>query len=1291
MCICPVLTFSQQISHLGVNDGLSGRQTFNIVQDKKKFLWVSTRLGVDRYDGVSVRNYLMNILEGGTIPIRSVRVLLDNKGDLWAYTDRGTIYKYDDLSDDFICYLDLKMYIKWMYLDSSNRIWVLNHTDIGFVEDDSVTFLNKQKLQGDSYKSIVTFDDNHFLLLTNQSIYKYNIAGDTKYPAINPTVLAEKNMQVETCLYDNESQCLWIGSINKGLYRYSFKDNNLIHIDDRRLWYHPVLSLEKLDEDYIIIGTDGFGACLLNTNTLQIEKVYNQHGSNENYIRGDGIYHIFKDEENRVWLSTFSDGVYIFDYNKYGFHTIKYEKGNDNFLSRNVICDILEDSSGNMWFATNNDLCLWDKKQDKWIRLLDSRNILTLYEDSRQNIWAGTYSSGVYLLKKNGDIINNYVTITNADNSIGTNFVYAIFEDSQGNIWFGGKKGHLTKFNYAANSFTQGGISQINHIIQNDQNTLFISSEYGVYSMDIHSVKQAQLPFNKNLKSKYISDMYQESDSILWLATYGDGLNRCNIYTGSITSFTQSEGLPSDIIYAFETDNSGNIWFSSENGIGCFSMQTYQVTNYSTTDGISSNQFRQLSKAKTQNGEIYFGSYDGVTWFNPEDIVKKQEKAHLFLEDFRLFNKIILPGENGSPLSAPVDATNRINLNYKQHSFSVNFTAIDFSTNKTRRYMWMLENMDQNWIGPTTEHIANYTNLAPGDYIFKVKYLDNNNNVLDERSINISVAPPFWNTLWARLLFTLFLLVIIYFVYRYAEQQLKKKQSQEKIKFFINTAHDIRTPLTLISGPIYELKEQIPSSGKTDYLMELITSNLSKLNNMFSQLLDFQKAYESQNRLIIKKRDLKKYLNEKLVYWKLSAQKKNISFDLILPEENTKEWFDIEKIDKVLDNLVSNAIKYTKQGGNVKVVLSVTGNSWKISVTDNGIGISKQDQKNLFKRFYRGSNAVNSQVSGSGLGLLLVQKYVTLHKGEIGVNSVENQGSEFYIQFRKGNKVYENNILLDDQNIPIYNENENSSSDYDSDTLRLKILIVEDNDDLRSYMKLSLSSYYQIYTAENGAVAWDNILKINPDIVISDLQMPEMDGFELCKKIKNTFETSHIPMIMLTVINDKEHVEEGFTMGVDDYIEKPFDIKYLRLKINNIVQNRKILRQKFLGIDKEKMQASDLLNENELNNKFIEKATAIVETNISNPHFSISDFSKEMGLSRTLLYSKFSSVTGYTPNDFIKIVRMNKAISYFKEKKYSINEVAFMVGFEEPAYFSTSFKKIFGKSPKQFIDENISQ
>src|SRR6218665_2354646 len=986
---------AQRITHIGAAQGINGQQTFNIVQDKKGFLWISTRFGVDRFDGLNVKNYFMDILYNGTMPIRTIRVELDRNSDLWAYTDRGTIYKYDSNRDEFVVHKDLKTYIRGLCFDGNNNIWVTTGREIGILKDSTLQLITALQKDGIAYRRIRQFDKEQLLLISNTQILLYNTRTKEYSPLIDSKLLSEKGMVPETCLYESATGKVWIGTVSKGLFVYDVNNKILSPVGDARLWYHTVLSMARFDKDHILVGTEGMGAYLFNTNDLSIEKFYNQQSDEKTRISGNAVYDVYKDAGGKAWLSTFSDGVSILDFNDRGFQTIQHEKNNSNSLSRDIVCDVLEDADGILWFATNNDLCFWSRKTDQWKRILNETNVLTIFEDSRHNIWVGTYSSGVYQLNKQGGIIAHYIVESGSESSIGTNFVYAICEDADGNLWFGGKRGNVSKFIPATKKFATIAVSQANHIIQKDARTMLVSTESGVYEVSTDTKKQKDCAFNANLKSKYISDMYLESDSIIWIGTYGNGLNRCNLQTGTVTVFSQKNGLPSDIIYAIEKDSDNHLWFSSENGISRFDLATHQVANFSAADGISGNRFRQLSKAKSANGDLYFGSYSGATFFNPRNIAKAKDGARLYLQNFWLFNQIIKPGDPHSPLTRALDDTKSITLDHNQHSFSIDFVGIDYSLGKTRRYLWRLENMDQNWVGPTSEHIANYTNLSPNDYVFRIKYLDENNNLLDEKAVTIKVLPPFWNTIWARILIAVILLVIAWLVYRYVRQKVQERQTAEKIRFFVNTAHDIRTPLTLIGAPIYELKEQIQPSSKNSYLMNLVTENLDKLNRMFSQLLDFQKAYESRDQLVIQQRDIKKYLTKKLEDWQAAAHTKRIMLSLELPLQEIAEWFDAEKMDKILDNLISNAIKYTPEGGKVNIILSADQNFWQIAVADNGIGISRQDRKNLFKRFYRAGNAVNKQIAGSGLGLMLVEKYVALHKGNITVESTENQGTVF--------------------------------------------------------------------------------------------------------------------------------------------------------------------------------------------------------------------------------------------------------------------------------------------------------
>lgn len=1286
LAICPFVC-AQQIRHLGVDNGLNGRQAYNFQQDKKGFIWISTRFGIDRYDGNKIKNYPLQILDRRNYPTRVFKVMMDRNSELWAYANRGSIYRYNEMKDCFDLYKNLESYLRCTYFDYRNKLWIAAKSDIGFLEKDSLQMLNSTLLSSLEIKSFSDFDKRNFLVVTNKDILKFNPENQEFSSVFDDVTLGKiSGIDIESAYYEPDNQQLWIGTVRSGVYLYRIRDMKLTLVSGTQLFQNPILTVSPFDEFRLFVGTDGAGAWLIDKERLMVIRSYRQEEGLDFPLNGDGIYDIFRDRDGRIWMATYSDGVNILDFSRQGFQIIRHEKNNPNSLPKDIVSGILEDNSGNLWFASNNGVSLLNNRTGEWKHFLSGRNVLTVYQDSRGKIWVGTHSSGVYQINEHGRILKHFFRQEERTDCLGTNFIYTIFEDIQGNIWFGGKKGRISKYEMLNDRFIQFPLSQINCIVQKNEKQIFVATEHGVYEFDMETNVHRSCDFSLELKSRYICDMYRESDSIFWFAGYGAGLIRCNIQTGRMDYFGKEKGLASDIVYALLTDNEGNFWISTENGISKLNPKTGVVTNFTEGDGLSGNRFRQTSKTKTNSGILYFGSYTGVTFFDPAKIILRKNSSSLVLLNFSLFNKISLPGEENSPLVKPLDDTEEIRMDYTKHSFSLNFTTIEFSPGYERKYLWKLEGLDPDWIGPTSENVVNYTNLSPQTYIFKVKAIDGNNEVLDERSLKIVITPPFWKTTWAWMLFLALFTGIAYWIYLYVRNRYEKQQTEEKIRFFINTTHDIRTPLTLISAPLYELKEKLELNSWNKYLIDLITCNLDSINKMISQLLDFQKVYESKEQTAVSKWNVNNYLVDRVMYWKPVAIQKHLDLDLELPEVQLFEWFDGEKMDKILSNLISNAIKYTPSRGHIKVSLSLTPNFWQITVKDDGIGITQKEKKYLFKRFFRADNAVNSQATGSGLGLLLVKEYVHLHGGEIGVNSIENKGSEFFIRFKHGSDHFKDSVLLDNANLPIVPENALPEAEDSMDKMKIKLLIVEDNKDLKEYLKLSLSHYYKTFAASNGKEAWEQIFSVNPDMIVSDLNMPEMNGLVLCEKVKSTFETSHIPVILLTVLTDKKKVEEGLKTGADDYILKPFDVQYLKIKIDNIINNRKILRSKFLDVDK---SDSDESGENKFSREFIQKSTAIIEEHMMDSKFSISDFSKEMGMSRSLLYTKFNSITGYSPNDFIKIVRMKKAIQLFREKKYSINEVACMTGFDEPGYFATCFRKIYGKSPRRFIEDDL--
>ena len=1281
-------SFSQQVRHLDFAEGLNGRQALNFAQDKEGFIWISTKFGVDRYDGKNVKNYNFKILTNGKNPMREVHILFDTDSILWAYTDNGGIIRYNEKNDKFEQALNLKFYLKTAFFDHDNTLWIGTNNSFGFVKNKRLTLFTNPVLQHRMVRKILRYNDDVLIIVTTNSVYFFNEKTKKLAPFFKKSgIMDNESFQIESAYYDETDRKLWMGTTNSGVVRYDLITKTFLFNVLNSTTTNPILSIYPIDKKHLFFGTDGIGAILLEKFKLEIEKVYMQQESSDYGLAGNEIYDIFKDKAGRIWLSTYSDGVNIIESRKEGFFTQRHEKNNPNSLLYNIVRCIMIDKEQNVWYGSKNGITVWNKSNNSWKHILLAKNVLTLVEDSHADIWVGTYSSGVFVIDKNGRIIKHFYKLPDQTNTIGTNFVYSIFEDSHKNIWIGGIKGPLTKYDRKTNTFKQIRIYQINNIIQRNNDEILIASTSNLYHLKLSNDSFKSWKYSNKLISLCIYDMYLESDSVIWLCTYGGGLSKCNLNTGRIKQFNVENGLSSNIVYSILKDNHNNFWISTENGLSKLNPKNGSIINFSTGDGISSNAFRPLSRAISKSGEMYFGSYDGTTYFNPNEIQPIVSNSKLFLTDFSLFNRITHPDDKNSPLKDKINNIKQLDLSYKNHSFSLAFTTIDFAPNAKRRYMWKLEGLDKDWVGPSSETVVNYTNLTPRTYIFKLKAIGDNNIVLDQRELKVVIHPPYWNTFLAKIIGFILLILFSYWAYNYISNYYEKKRTTEKIKFFINTTHDLRTPLTLISSPLYELKEKLELDNWNTYLLDLVTSNLEKMNKMVSQLLDFQKTYELKEQLFVTKNNINELITEKKILWMSVADRKKISLKVELPENPLFEWYDKEKIGKILDNLISNAIKYTRNNGTITIKLTYNAKFWMINVIDNGIGIPKPEVKKLFHRFYRAENAINSQETGSGLGLLLIKSYVLLHKGKIGVTSTENQGSDFNIRFKRGGNHYVNNMIHDTAEVPVSKEKTVLAVNENIEKQKIKLLIVEDNNDLREYIKLSLSHYYITFTAENGQDAWDKIPTINPDIIITDYNMPIMNGFELCGKIKKTYETSHIPVVLLTVMTDEKHVEEGLKLGADDYIQKPFDVKYLKLKIDNIIENRKILRTKFLEVNKPSEQ--EVVDENDLNAIFLVKATKITEDHLIDTEFSISDFSREMGMSRSLLYTKFNAITGYSPNDFVKIIRMKKAVVYFKEGLHNINEVARLTGFDEPSYFTTCFKKIYGKSPKQFINEEI--
>ena len=689
-----------------------------------------------------------------------------------------------------------------------------------------------------------------------------------------------------------------------------------------------------------------------------------------------------------------------------------------------------------------------------------------------------------------------------------------------------------------------------------------------------------------------------------------------------------------------------------------------------------------------KNGQLAWGTNNGAIFFAPQTIREISSKGKIFFQDLTVSGRSIreIPSLN---LKTPVDSLKTINLKYLQNTISLELISIGMQSGS--KFSWKLEGFDKDWISPSGNRIITYTNIPSGEFTLKIKMYDSSlSHVINERAIVIKLIPPFWRTGWFWMLIILILSGIIVLYLLYYINKLKQEHTEEKVRFFTNTAHDIRTSLTLIKAPVEELSKEknLTESGK--YYLNLAIEQARQLTSVVTQLMDFQKVDIGKEHLMLSMTDIVKLVSTRKVMLASYAKSKNIELGFVSDRESYMTAVDESKTEKIIDNLISNAIKYSPDNSQIQIDLRLEDKKWVLQVKDYGIGISRKAQRQLFKEFYRGDNAINSKVVGSGIGLLLVKNYVTMHGGNITCNSQENVGSTFQvvIPFKSiSSDPVVTNVLQDKPIVssPIPEISHQVESENETPASReMKVLVVEDNDDLLNFMESILSNDFKVYTAIDGQIAWEFISKQMPDLVVSDIMMPNMDGFELCRLMKSTYETSHIPIILLTALSERTDQLRGLGLGADDYLTKPFDMNLLIQRIKSIIRNREIVRDKALRLIT--VGSTENILGNELNDKFVKKMLEVAQANISNVEFDKDEFASAMNVSSSLLYKKIKSFTDQSPTDFIKTVRLKHAVELLQSRKYTITEVSEICGFASVGYFSTVFRKYFGKSPSEILE-----
>lgn len=1278
---------------------LMSEQTLKITQDQKGFIWVSNRFGIDRFDGYSVKHYEIPMLANAN-PVRYINVIANAQKQIFAYTSNGGIYQYQPSSDTFQLITNLNFYIRTVSLDTDGRIWFGTNHKLGLLANGKVKIIEKPLLKGLLVKGIINYTSKQKIIVTDYGLFLFNTVTEEISHFFNQEQRKNFNkIQIETAFWDNKQQTLWIGTVSGNLLTYHIKSKQLDVVSLPAGTQAMIMCISELNQHTLVVGTDGAGAFLVNKADKNIVTKFNQYDTTE-HLSGDAIYDVFKDKDQRIWIAT-DGGINLMETPLSGFRVQLRYDDKPNLIAKDVVTCMLEDANGNQWFGTNGGLSI-KERSGKVNFLLKSSYILSLLQAKNGLIWVGTYGAGVYVLNPQGDVLRHYLK-NDGTQSLASNFVYAIAEDNDGNIWLGGKKGMSSKFDTRSQQFQQVSLGQVNYFTKSTSGNILAATEIGLFEINAKSLKVNPHPITKTLRSKYVCDIYFQGDTTIWLATYGAGLVRYQVAAGKVKYISTAGKNTQEIAYSLVPDSDGQLWVASRDKISAINLQTLRVKNYPKKLMPVNMSFFQTARMRTNAGDIFFGGTKGFISFNPKSISTPTYSEKIVFLNFNLFNKEVKAGEKGSPLAKPLDNTSEITLQHDQHSFALTFTTINFSQSVERRFLWKLDGLDKNWVGPSVENTANYTNLSPGKYLFHVKAIGNNNEVLDERTIQIVIKPAFYNTWVAYLFYVAVIVGLIYWWMKqtktraYLETSLafekkEKKRTEEvalsKLNFFTNVSHEIRTPITLILGQTEQLLNTGNVQPALQHKLQGIHKNASSLGNLVNELLDFRKQEQGYAQLERSNVDLIELLKEVYERFSALAQPRNIAFSFDTDEDSLVLLIDRRQIEKVINNLLSNAVKACSSGDqiNLKVVTSTT--TVQILVEDTGKGIPSDKLQHIFDPFYQ---VEQTAAPGTGIGLAISKNIVELHGGQIIASSTLSKCTVFTIMLERNTSLsVEEQIILTEEKLqtteleqadliePITSVEEEAKK---------KLLLVEDNEELRDFLEEILAQLFHVYTAGDGEQGLEIARKKQPDLVISDVMMPVMSGTELCTKLKSNFDTCHIPVVLLTAKSAVEHQLEGLRTGADDYVTKPFHSKLLIQRCNNLINARQVLKAKYFnqpGLAQQQEVATT-----EIDRKFIDQATAIVEAHLHS-EIDVNLFASEMGLSRSSLFSKLKGVTGLTPNTFISNIRLKKAADMLQNSpELNISQIAYNLGFSSPRYFNKCFKEQYGYAPQEYRKKHI--
>jgi signal transduction histidine kinase/ligand-binding sensor domain-containing protein/DNA-binding response OmpR family regulator len=1423
--LIPLLLFSQppqlQFEHINTSDGMSNNSISCILQDRQGFMWFGTSDGLDRWDGYTFKIFSHDANDSNSISNNTIwSIHEDSSGNIWVGTENG-LNKYNPLTESFIVYLTDKTdsnsisnnILGPIFEDNAENIWIgtenglnrYNRKSNNFSQYffpgqfDSVSFW----WNNNTIRAINETEDGKLLLGTTNDFLIFNpqtgktttvpyvIPGRKRWPSVTTIYkdrvgmfwigiaddgVIEYNPQTgKPRLYETDPNdpysysslfsnafCedkngqLWIGSGDQGLSIFDRIGRRFIHYKsenkDETSFKGPyVRSIYEDKQGNIWIGTQDSGINLVKKWNKSFRH-YVHDSQNPNSLGQEEVTNFLEDKDGVLWITHFLGGISLFNQNTGNFSHITHDPKNPASMSRGGLYGICEDSYGYIWLAVTPYLDRFDRKTGifKHYRY-DSSNprshaytfTLCCYEDHQRTMWFGTNNAGLERFNRADETFDRFCYDEVDSNSISENCIFSLYQDRMDHFWIG----------------TWDGLCQL--VYDTTGREKFIR-----YQPD---------PANpESITGKEIYAIYQDRAGRLWIGTEA-GLNLFDLEKQSFKALTEKDGLPSNIIYGVLEDDqglsegkAGNLWLRTLRGIVKFNPETGKLRVYDEGDGLRYCKSIQQGYAafyKGKNGEMYSGGANSVTVFHPDSLKDNPDPPKIAITDFKINYQTVKINPK-SPLKKSVTFSDLIKLDYHQNIISFEFAALDYTAPAKNQYAYKLEGVNPDWVFTgASQRFATYTNLAPGEYVFRVK-ASNNDGVWNEAgaSIRIVITPPWWKTTWAYGLYFLLMVSLIYGAWRFQLNRLRMRHDLEmkqlqaekleevnrmKSHFFANISHEFRTPLTLILGPISQMFSQTRRPDFRENL-SLMKRNALRLQRLINQLLDLSKLEAGRMKLQVREENIVTLLRSFVQAFESLAKLKNIQLVFRAEQENIPAYIDREKLETIVNNLLSNSFKFTPAGGKVIVAVNIplnppskgdlhappfeggSGGMCEIGISDTGFGIPTDRLPHIFDRFYRVDDSYTSEPApldssslkkyplgekfyptgqeGTGIGLALTKELVEFHKGEISVTSQVGKGTTFVIRLPIEKAVYKDKEIVDipiplspfakgkEIEIPPFEGGiggmleiqESQNKPYPEKPAKFKkslpvLLIVEDNSNMRIYIRSNLENTYRIIDAEDGEKGFLKCAKALPDLVISDVMMPKMNGFQLCARLKQDERTSHIPVILLTARAAAEDRIGGLETGADDYLIKPFDARELQVRVKNLIEQRRKLRERFR---KEGILQPQEIAITSTDQKFLQKALEIVESHLSDEHFSVGNFGKEIGMSRALLHRKLRALIDHSPSELIRSLRLNHAAQLLAKHGGTVTEIAFQVGFNNLSYFARCFQRQFGVSPSLYAGKN---